>query len=143
MSIQQFEEKLNVIAGEIADISKQSYDLLAEIGGKALPELRGKPEYAEYASKIDANDAKVKDLKQQEIALAEEKTQYLKEEKERVAMYTCTNCKRVNPEGAKFCEECGTPVGVLPREFCKACGTLNQTGVKFCGECGSRLPETT
>src|SRR6185503_3152562 len=47
----------------------------------------------------------------------------------------CVNCESDNPEGAKFCNECGVPLPLT----CAACGTKNPTGAKFCHECGTSL----
>ena len=47
----------------------------------------------------------------------------------------CPTCDSANPDGAKFCNSCGTR---LP-EPCAACGTVNPTGAKFCNNCGSKL----
>src|SRR5262249_22822783 len=47
----------------------------------------------------------------------------------------CPQCQQANPLGAKFCNECGTP---LPRP-CHACGQVNPPQAKFCNECGTSL----
>ena len=47
----------------------------------------------------------------------------------------CSSCGFENPEGRKFCSECGT---VLPRG-CPKCGADNAIAAKFCGECGGSL----
>ncbi|MBI3795461.1 MAG: zinc ribbon domain-containing protein, partial [Deltaproteobacteria bacterium] len=47
----------------------------------------------------------------------------------------CANCECENPEGTKFCGECGTP---LTRR-CAGCGAENPPRFKFCGECGVPL----
>jgi Double zinc ribbon/Adenylate and Guanylate cyclase catalytic domain len=47
----------------------------------------------------------------------------------------CPSCGSANPEGKKFCGECGAP---LPLR-CGACGAGNPHGNKFCGECGAKL----
>jgi class 3 adenylate cyclase len=47
----------------------------------------------------------------------------------------CSSCGFENPEGRKFCSECGT---VLPRA-CVKCGADNALGAKFCGDCGASL----
>src|SRR5215475_9000894 len=47
----------------------------------------------------------------------------------------CPSCGAANPDGKKFCGDCGTP---LPMR-CSACGAANPPGKKFCGDCGSTL----
>jgi class 3 adenylate cyclase/tetratricopeptide (TPR) repeat protein len=47
----------------------------------------------------------------------------------------CSQCGFENPEGLKFCGECGTAV----RGGCPSCGFENPTGFKFCGECGTPI----
>jgi class 3 adenylate cyclase/tetratricopeptide (TPR) repeat protein len=47
----------------------------------------------------------------------------------------CPSCGFDNPEGLKFCGECGTPV-TAP---CPRCGFANPPGFKFCGDCGASL----
>jgi len=47
----------------------------------------------------------------------------------------CPNCQHENPEGAKFCNECGSKLQLA----CPECGKVNPTGSKFCNECGERL----
>jgi class 3 adenylate cyclase/tetratricopeptide (TPR) repeat protein len=47
----------------------------------------------------------------------------------------CPSCGFENPEGLKFCNECGTPLLVR----CPQCGFANQPQAKFCGECGAAL----
>ena len=45
----------------------------------------------------------------------------------------CPLCQHENREGAKFCDECGTPQA----SRCSSCGTENRPGAKFCNECGA------
>jgi len=47
----------------------------------------------------------------------------------------CTSCGFANPEGSKFCIECGTPL----QNRCPRCGHDNLPQAKFCGECGAPL----
>ena len=47
----------------------------------------------------------------------------------------CTKCGTSNRDGIKFCEECGTRLGLV----CPSCGTHILVGKKFCGECGTAL----
>jgi class 3 adenylate cyclase/tetratricopeptide (TPR) repeat protein len=47
----------------------------------------------------------------------------------------CPHCGFENPEGLKFCGECGTPL-TAP---CPKCGFANSPQFKFCGDCGASL----
>ena len=51
----------------------------------------------------------------------------------------CRSCGHENPEGGKFCGECGSSLQVTAA--CPRCGSSNPEGVKFCHECGQRLGE--
>ncbi len=51
----------------------------------------------------------------------------------------CAKCQADNPEGVKFCGECGQP---LQAELtCPSCGHKNPSNVNFCHECGHALVE--
>ena len=47
----------------------------------------------------------------------------------------CASCGFANPEGMKFCEECGTKLV----RACPSCGHMVNPTAKFCGECGTPL----
>ncbi len=47
----------------------------------------------------------------------------------------CQSCGVENPEGVKFCHECGSAL----RNRCPQCGNENPLSAKFCGECGAAL----
>ncbi len=47
----------------------------------------------------------------------------------------CPRCGFVNPEGMKFCGECGTSI----KNLCQQCGFENRSKLEFCGECGTSL----
>jgi class 3 adenylate cyclase/tetratricopeptide (TPR) repeat protein len=47
----------------------------------------------------------------------------------------CPKCQFDNPEGLKFCNQCGNKLDVT----CPNCGSMNAPGSKFCGECGHNL----
>jgi uncharacterized membrane protein YvbJ len=47
----------------------------------------------------------------------------------------CTSCGCENPDGAKFCIDCGAPL----KNRCPSCGYENLPRAKFCAECGSPL----
>jgi len=47
----------------------------------------------------------------------------------------CARCQVENPEGRKFCSQCGAKL-ILS---CPKCGAEIALGDKFCGECGHNL----
>ncbi len=47
----------------------------------------------------------------------------------------CATCAAENQPGAKFCNECGSPLAA----GCPNCGATNKPGAKFCNECGTPL----
>ncbi len=47
----------------------------------------------------------------------------------------CPQCRFDNPDGLKFCNECGQKLTVS----CPSCQAINQPGSKFCGDCGHNL----
>ncbi len=49
----------------------------------------------------------------------------------------CASCGAANPQGKRFCADCGT----LLAAACPACGCANQPSQKFCGDCGQALTE--
>src|SRR5262245_7396535 len=50
----------------------------------------------------------------------------------------CASCGTENPEGAKFCIECGMPC----LRLCPSCGQQMPPAAKFCPECGTPLKAT-
>jgi len=49
----------------------------------------------------------------------------------------CPKCQFENPDGMKFCNDCGCKI-----EFaCPECNKFNPPGSKFCGECGHNLTQ--
>src|SRR5215470_4552311 len=49
-------------------------------------------------------------------------------------MAVCANCGEENPDRAKFCLNCGSPLGLCPN-----CGEQNPEKAKFCLNCGTPL----
>ena len=47
----------------------------------------------------------------------------------------CPECQFENPEGTKFCGECGAKL----ERLCPSCNSSSPPNFKFCGECGHRL----
>lgn len=49
----------------------------------------------------------------------------------------CSNCGSDNPEGQRFCNQCGNALAAT----CPACGASNPPGSRFCGQCATPLSE--
>jgi len=47
----------------------------------------------------------------------------------------CPKCQFENPEGIKFCGECGAKL----ERICPSCNSPNPPQFKFCGECGNKI----
>src|SRR5215471_16505766 len=47
----------------------------------------------------------------------------------------CSKCNAENPEGKKFCADCGAALGIR----CPACGADSPLGKRFCGNCGAKF----
>jgi hypothetical protein len=50
---------------------------------------------------------------------------------------SCNFCARGNPEGSKFCNECGSPLNLT---LCSRCEAINNVSAKQCYQCGAPLP---
>src|SRR5260370_32003144 len=47
----------------------------------------------------------------------------------------CSNCGTDNAAGARFCNQCATPLG----KQCPQCASENVPGAKFCSQCAAPL----
>ena len=129
------EGKLLNAQSELADLQKQESDLLLEIGRQA---------YTQNPSAWP-QDTKLK-LIQQNIAAAQgtlneaKQAQAQAEEAKAAedAKGRCPGCSYKNPEGVKFCQECGSPLAAAGPKHCTSCGAELAPGIRFCGECGAQ-----
>jgi hypothetical protein len=128
------EGKLLSAQSELSGLQKQETELLLEIGKAA---------YAHNPS-VWPQDGKLK-LIQQNIAVAQATLDAAKSESEAAeaakaaedAKGRCPGCGHKNPEGVKFCQECGSPLAAAGPKHCTACGAELAAGTRFCGECGA------
>src|SRR5262245_26693788 len=51
----------------------------------------------------------------------------------------CANCEAVNPDGARFCSNCGNALTIA----CVNCGTPLTPNAKFCFNCGHPVGSPT
>ena len=126
---------------EVNDLKKQESELYAQIG-MAAAEQYGLESFGETADRLKlvqanltAAEQKLSDarLQAEERKRAEEERRRAEEEVR--AGRTCPQCGAENPEGTKFCRECGQKLAV--KTVCPSCGAENASGTKFCQECGT------
>src|SRR5437773_1687582 len=53
-----------------------------------------------------------------------------------MASSRCRFCNHDNPDGARFCNACGSPLYLKP---CPQCEAVNDTAAAQCYECGAAL----
>ena len=125
---------------ELSELQKQESDVFAEIGRKVYEQngMAAFPAEADKLKLIKSNIAAAQeklDAMQNEAKTAEAAQQQADQAR------TCPNCAALNPEGVKFCQDCGTKLGAPAKAFCGQCGTENPPGTKFCGSCGAKMGE--
>lgn len=129
------EGKLLAAQSDLNDLQKQERELLLEIGRQAYEQ---NPSAWPQTAKLQ--------LIKQNIATAQATLNEAKQAQEAAdqaraaenARGRCTECGYKNPEGVKFCQECGSPLTAAGLKNCTACGAELPAGTRFCGECGSK-----
>lgn len=126
------------LQSETAELRQQEIALYAEIGQMAVARY-GLDSFGETAErmKLTRTNLAAAQAKLQEAQYAKEQRDQA--EKEALAGRTCPQCGHENPEGTKFCQECGSRLGADAATTCPACGLASPPGTKFCGGCGARL----
>ncbi|MDR0293893.1 MAG: zinc ribbon domain-containing protein [Oscillospiraceae bacterium] len=132
------EGRLLAAQSELSDLQKQESDILLEIGKQAY----------EQNPSAWPQDGKLK-LIRENMAAAQATLGEAKEAQEQAdaakkaedAKGRCSECGHKNPEGVKFCQECGTPLAAEGPKHCTSCGAELTAGTRFCGACGARQGE--
>lgn len=122
---------------EAAELQKQENELYASIGRRAVEE-NGLDSFGELADRMKLTQSNLIRAKARIEVLQREKEAREQAERRAAEERTCPQCGHENPEGTKFCRECGAKLG-MEKNLCPSCGAENASGVKFCQECGARL----
>jgi hypothetical protein len=129
------EGKLLAANSEVSDLQKQERALLIEIGRQAY----------EQNPSAWPQDSKLKLIRQNldtaqatlgEAKQAQEEAEATKAAED--AKGRCPDCGNKNPDGVKFCQECGSPLASAPSKHCSSCGAELTAGTRFCGACGAQ-----
>ncbi|HWQ58858.1 MAG TPA: zinc ribbon domain-containing protein [Clostridia bacterium] len=120
---------------ELNDLAAQETELYAQAGKAALKRYPG--QFAETEDKLGLIQANRNEANAKLQAAKAEKEQKDRQQQLADAQFTCPSCGMRNPDGVKFCQECGSKLGVI--SACPSCGAKIAPGVRFCGECGARL----
>lgn len=125
--------KLMNAQSELSDLQKQETELYAQIGKQALDEGIGRfPDLENKLKLVQANMLEAAEkLRSAQVEKDEKEAGRQAEEQE----HTCPSCGNINPDGVKFCQECGMKLGVAK---CSKCGSKLVPGTRFCGECGAK-----
>jgi predicted lipid-binding transport protein (Tim44 family) len=129
------EGKLMAAQSELGGLKKQESEILLEIGRQAYEQNPSawpqQPKLALIQQNIAAAEAELNQAKQaQEQANAEKAAEDAKGK--------CPSCGHKNPEGVKFCQECGASLAAAGPRHCTSCGEELAAGTRFCGACGAR-----
>ena len=143
--IYNLEKEMNVIA-------QQQDKLYTDIGRMAIQKF-GYADFGEAGAELEAlandmaaKEATVAELKAEIERLAAEAAAAKAAAKaaaaqSSVSATTCPSCGATNPEGYRFCQECGTKLEAPAKNFCAECGAELVAGARFCGVCGAKQPE--
>lgn len=132
--------KLMNAQSSLSDLKKQKNDVYAQIGQRALQQY-GNGFCTDLTSKLERIDAEMEELQATLNKAQAEKERIEAEQKAAAEKATCPNCGTRNPDGLKFCQECGSRLGIVTKITCPGCGFVNEAGTRFCGECGTRLEQ--
>ncbi|MDF2537251.1 MAG: hypothetical protein K0S76_272 [Herbinix sp.] len=131
--------KVFTATNELNELKQKEVEIYAAIGRKVYQSISNQPEYSDFVYELQQNQYR-QEKAQELLRLAEkEKSEKNKAMEEDLEARTCPNCDTLNPEGVKFCQECGAKLGQKNQYVCAKCGFKNPPQTRFCGECGNKL----
>jgi len=125
---------------ELDDLQKQELDLYAQIGKQAIAQ-RGPDAFGELSERLRLVQSDIQRAEQKLRETEQAKAQQEQARQQVLQQRTCPQCGTENPEGTKFCQQCGSKLGDAAKQFCTQCGAENAPDTKFCGNCGVKLGE--
>ncbi|WKY44792.1 zinc ribbon domain-containing protein [Eubacteriaceae bacterium ES2] len=130
--------KVFSVKAKLDGLIAEEEKIYAQIGRIAVKKygLETFPEWQEQLGLVQKNRlATENELEQiqQEVESAN------REQEQKINARTCNVCGFENPEGTKFCQECGNRLGQVQKIICPTCGVEVAPGTRFCGECGAQL----
>ena len=124
------------LQAEVTDLKKKENDLYARLG-RAVEAQYGLDGFGELADQLRLVQSELAE-NQQKLNVAKAEAEAREQAAQQAAQSrTCPQCGWENPEGTKFCQECGTQMS--QPSFCPNCGQQNPSGTRFCGGCGTKL----
>jgi hypothetical protein len=122
---------------ELKNLKAQESEIMEEIGRAAY---EANPGAWEQDSKIKLIRENIASAQAELDAATKEKEAETAAKTAQDQAVTCPNpeCGHINPEGTKFCQNCGTKLGAPSKTFCTSCGAELAAGTKFCGSCGAK-----
>lgn len=121
---------------EVGDLQAQESAIYTEIGKLVFSQNpEAFPAQANRLRLVQANlaEAEAKLKSETQAKQAAERA-----ERDAQEHLNCPECGHQNPEGVRFCQECGAKLGSV-KAICPACGQDNAPGVRFCGGCGQKI----
>lgn len=128
--------KLMTAQSDLNDLQRQEIELYAMIGREAL--TKGSGQYPELESKLRLVQENLAEAQNRLKSAQTEKNDMEAARRAEDEARTCISCGAVNPDGTKFCQECGAKLGAVN---CHKCGSALAPGMRFCGECGAKQEE--
>ena len=130
------EGKLMKAQGDLVDLEKQEADILAEIGRQAFEQ---NPNAWPQADKLRLIQSNLASSRSELDAAKNEQSASQAAKAVEDAKGRCPSCGTKNPDGVKFCQECGSPLGSAGVKHCTSCGAELAPGTRFCGGCGAQV----
>lgn len=139
------EMKAAMLQGEVAELEEQRHKVLANIGEVAYEMAKTdnweREKVLSLCAKVDNINTSIKEKKDEAEKAKQVVEEKKKQEEAKLAARTCPACGEVSPEGTKFCQFCGSKLGVVKpaQNICSNCGAVNDAESRFCGECGASI----